>query len=71
MTTRFIRCCVAELMAPPVDPAGRPPPGRSAAPAGIQVGRAFGLTRERIRQLEQATLKKLAALPETGALRWP
>jgi RNA polymerase primary sigma factor len=36
-----------------------------------EVGRAFGLTRERIRQLEQATLKKLAALPETGALRSP
>jgi len=36
-----------------------------------EVGRAFGVTRERIRQLEQATLKKLAALPETGALRSP
>jgi DNA-directed RNA polymerase sigma subunit (sigma70/sigma32) len=34
-----------------------------------QVGRTFGVTRERIRQFEHATLKQLAALPEADALR--
>jgi RNA polymerase primary sigma factor len=33
-----------------------------------QVGRAFGLTRERIRQIENTTLKTLASLPETQRL---
>ncbi len=34
-----------------------------------EVGRAFGVTRERIRQIETNTLKKLKALPETQTLR--
>ncbi len=34
-----------------------------------EVGRAFGVTRERIRQIENNTLKKLQALPEAQALR--
>jgi RNA polymerase primary sigma factor len=34
-----------------------------------QVGRTFGVTRERIRQIESATLKRLAALHEAHALR--
>src|SRR5687768_10274211 len=34
-----------------------------------EVGRAFGVTRERIRQIENTTLKKLAGLPEAQALR--
>jgi RNA polymerase primary sigma factor len=33
-----------------------------------QVGRAFGLTRERIRQIENTTLKTLASLPEAQRL---
>ncbi len=33
-----------------------------------QVGRAFGVTRERIRQIENTTLKTLASLPETQRL---
>ncbi len=33
------------------------------------VGRAFGVTRERIRQIETSTLKKLKALPEAQKLR--
>jgi RNA polymerase primary sigma factor len=33
-----------------------------------EVGRAFGLTRERIRQIENATLKTLASLPEAQRL---
>jgi RNA polymerase primary sigma factor len=33
-----------------------------------QVGRAFGLTRERIRQIEDTTLKRLASLPEAQRL---
>jgi RNA polymerase primary sigma factor len=33
-----------------------------------QVGRALGLTRERIRQIEDTTLKTLASLPETQRL---
>jgi RNA polymerase primary sigma factor len=33
-----------------------------------QVGRAVGLTRERIRQIEDSTLKRLASLPETQRL---
>jgi len=33
-----------------------------------EVGRAFGLTRERIRQIENATLKTLASLPEARRL---
>jgi RNA polymerase primary sigma factor len=32
------------------------------------VGRAFGLTRERIRQIENTTLKTLASLPEAQRL---
>jgi RNA polymerase primary sigma factor len=41
-----------------------------AAPRTLeQVGRTFGVTRERIRQIEHATLKQLAALQETHALR--
>jgi RNA polymerase primary sigma factor len=31
-------------------------------------GRAFGLTRERIRQIENNTLKKLESLPEAQGL---
>jgi RNA polymerase primary sigma factor len=34
-----------------------------------EVGRAFGVTRERIRQIENTTLKKLEALPEAQRLR--
>ena len=34
-----------------------------------EVGRAFGVTRERIRQIENNTLKKLEYLPEAQALR--
>ena len=34
-----------------------------------QVGQAFGVTRERIRQIENNTLKKLKALPEAQVLR--
>jgi RNA polymerase primary sigma factor len=34
-----------------------------------EVGRAFGVTRERIRQIENNTLKKLQALPEAQGLR--
>jgi RNA polymerase primary sigma factor len=34
-----------------------------------QVGEAFGVTRERIRQIENNTLKKLRALPEAQPLR--
>jgi RNA polymerase primary sigma factor len=33
-----------------------------------EVGRAFGLTRERIRQIEKTTLKTLASLPEAQRL---
>ena len=33
-----------------------------------QVGRAFGVTRERIRQIENTTLKTLASLPEAQRL---
>jgi RNA polymerase primary sigma factor len=34
-----------------------------------EVGRAFGVTRERIRQIENNTLKKLEALPEAQGLK--
>jgi len=34
-----------------------------------EVGRAFGVTRERIRQIENTTLKKLEGLPEAQALK--
>jgi RNA polymerase primary sigma factor len=34
-----------------------------------QVGGAFGVTRERVRQIERSTLEKLATLPEAQALR--
>jgi RNA polymerase primary sigma factor len=34
-----------------------------------EVGREFGVTRERIRQIENTTLKKLETLPEAQALR--
>jgi RNA polymerase primary sigma factor len=34
-----------------------------------EVGRTFGVTRERIRQIENNTLKKLESLPEAQALR--
>jgi RNA polymerase primary sigma factor len=34
-----------------------------------EVGRAFGVTRERIRQIENNTLKKLKHLPEAQRLR--
>ena len=34
-----------------------------------EVGRAFGVTRERIRQIENNTLKKLESLPEAKALQ--
>jgi RNA polymerase primary sigma factor len=34
-----------------------------------EVGRAFGVTRERIRQIENSTLKRLETLPEAQALR--
>ena len=34
-----------------------------------EVGRAFGVTRERIRQIETSTLRKLKRLPETQRLR--
>ena len=34
-----------------------------------EVGRAFGVTRERIRQIENNTLKKLGTLPEAQALK--
>ena len=34
-----------------------------------EVGRAFGVTRERIRQIENSTLKKMKRLPEAQVLR--
>ena len=34
-----------------------------------EVGRAFGVTRERIRKIENNTLKKLVGLPEAQRLR--
>ncbi|MEA2126520.1 MAG: polymerase primary sigma factor, partial [Solirubrobacteraceae bacterium] len=34
-----------------------------------EVGRAFNVTRERIRQIENHTLKKLESLPEAQRLR--
>jgi RNA polymerase primary sigma factor len=34
-----------------------------------EVGRAFGVTRERIRQIENNTLKKLESLPEAQGLQ--
>jgi RNA polymerase primary sigma factor len=34
-----------------------------------EVGRAFGVTRERIRQIENNTLKRLETLPEAQALK--
>ena len=34
-----------------------------------EVGRAFGVTRERIRQIENNTLKKLEGLPEAQPLK--
>ena len=34
-----------------------------------EVGRAFGLTRERIRQIEKITIKKLESLPEAQGLK--
>ncbi len=34
-----------------------------------EVGRAFGVTRERVRQIENSTLKKLKQLPEAQGLR--
>jgi RNA polymerase primary sigma factor len=34
-----------------------------------EVGRAFGVTRERIRQIENTTLKKLELLPEAQRLK--
>jgi RNA polymerase primary sigma factor len=34
-----------------------------------EVGRAFGVTRERVRQIETLTLKRLESLPEAQALR--
>jgi RNA polymerase primary sigma factor len=34
-----------------------------------EVGRAFSITRERVRQIENRTLKKLQALPEAQRLR--
>ena len=34
-----------------------------------EVGRAFGVTRERVRQIENLTLKRLESLPEAQALR--
>ena len=34
-----------------------------------EVGRAFGVTRERIRQIENSTLRKLGVMPEAQALR--
>ena len=34
-----------------------------------EVGKAFGVTRERIRQIENNTLKKLESLPEAQGLK--
>ena len=34
-----------------------------------EVGRQFGVTRERIRQIENNTLKRLETLPESQGLR--
>jgi RNA polymerase primary sigma factor len=34
-----------------------------------EVGRAFGVTRERIRQIETTTLRRLETMPESQALR--
>ena len=34
-----------------------------------EVGRTFGVTRERVRQIETMTLKRLEQLPEAQALR--
>ena len=44
-------------------------PRRRAAATLEEVGRAFGVTRERIRQIENNTLKKLEGLPEAQGLR--
>ena len=40
-------------------------PGRTLE----EVGRAFNITRERVRQIENRTLKKLQSLPEAQHLR--
>jgi RNA polymerase primary sigma factor len=43
---------------------------RGAQPCTLEeVGRAFGVTRERIRQIENNTLKKLESLPEAQGLK--
>ena len=43
---------------------------RRAQPCTLEeVGKAFGVTRERIRQIENNTLKKLESLPEAQGLR--
>jgi RNA polymerase primary sigma factor len=34
-----------------------------------EVGRAFGVTRERVRQIENNTLETLASLPEAQGLK--
>jgi RNA polymerase primary sigma factor len=34
-----------------------------------EVGRSLGVTRERVRQIENATLKRLASLPEAQRLK--
>ena len=34
-----------------------------------EIGRAFGISRERIRQIENNTLKTLGSLPEAQALK--
>ena len=34
-----------------------------------EVGRAFGVTRERIRQIENNTLRRLESLPEAQSLK--
>ena len=38
-------------------------------PTGYLVGQAFGVTRERVRQIETHALRKLKALPEAERLR--
>ena len=57
------RCASAQVIALRFGLHGGPPQTLE------EVGRAFGVTRERIRQIENNTLKKLEHLPEAQALR--
>ena len=65
-----------------VDQVGRPPPVQELRPYGDaprldgeqprtldEVGKTFNVTRERIRQIENQSLKKLQAMAESQKLR--